>query len=728
MGGLSGLFKRKKGPAPGQAAAPAQTQAPAAGMQAMASQLGNQGMIAAMGAQRPSTGGAGVNQALAQTMLSRLPAGQAAAGQEETAAPQQAGQNARQNREMAEMQQEPQMARTSLSDLYTTLRDSQRGGIHIHGGNSRLYEGVMSALGDINSAMNQSFTQDVKENMQLLIDMERRYRELITACAAYTSRNPSTTAGQHRKELVTQIQARASTDLVALSAIRTDFCSLPAQQQAGKGWNELLNQTRSIRLSVQDFASMNKADGGAASEVYKIGRNATVQNMDGSTSQHGDLQFFKPEDEYVQQDDYFMNEIRNYIARDKTEKKKLSKKDRDILLQWGSLGLAKARAEHPSGLSGGDDIVKDILNNTEGGAFGAAMTMDKVLSRHPKLSDKEKAMIKKWVNTKDASESKLPRGLSEAGKAVAASLADQAHSAATTSYTIRDLGLRGDEKVNMTRRNVATSRVAALLGVGNLVAKSETAEIYDEASGTVIRGNLMAKAEGVSPGKEFMAKNKMEKGADTLKVSATGGFQRDLCNLQVLDIICGQIDRHADNFYVSLNVNGELAGLQAIDNDASFGTEERLGTLMDAGRYDREVFSDDGEMTMPYMDKNMAERIESVDPEMIRFALKDLLKDKEIEAVVNRLNKTKAGIRKNRAERPERFLEDHQWNDDTAQEMVDLDWDAQGKFNTISDRMEQRKHLARGNYFGRLMNSGSAAAGSWNIGKGASPKIRRRRS
>ena len=262
----------------------------------------------------------------------------------------------------------------------------------------------------------------------------------------------------------------------------------------------------------------------------------------------------------------------------------------------------------------------------------------------------------------------------------------------------------------MTRRNVATSRVAALLGVGNLVAKSETAEIYDEASGTVIRGNLMAKAEGVSTAKEFMAKNKMKRGENTLKVSTTGGFQRDLCNLQVLDIICGQMDRNTGNFYVSLNESGEVSGLQAIDNDASFGTEEGLGVLKEGGRVDRELFSDDGGMTIPYMDKSMAERVETVDPEMIRFALKDLLKDKEIEAVVNRLNKTKAGIRKNRAERPERFLEDHQWNDDTAQEMVDLDWDAQGKFNTISDRMEQRKHLVRGNYFGKLMNSGSATA------------------
>ena len=131
------------------------------------------------------------------------------------------------------------------------------------------------------------------------------------------------------------------------------------------------------------------------------------------------------------------------------------------------------------------------------------------------------------------------------------------------------------------------------------------------------------------------------------------------------------------------------------------------------------------------MDKNLAQRIEKLDPEMIRFALKDLLTDDEINATIGRLDKTRKAIEKQRMEDPSRLLEDDEWNDDTAQRLIDDSWEKVGRFwlaknreeatNIIDDTMLQQ------NYFGRYMiNSVGDKMKLWNYGKSKSPQIRRK--
>lgn len=91
--------------------------------------------------------------------------------------------------------------------------------------------------------------------------------------------------------------------------------------------------------------------------------------------------------------------------------------------------------------------------------------------------------------------------------------------------------------VNMSRRNVATSRMASLLGLEELIAKSQTVDITDEATGRLIRGNLMDQAEEIGYA---------DAGEDMIKGKVTSSFLRDVTNLQVLDVLCGQLDRHGE--------------------------------------------------------------------------------------------------------------------------------------------------------------------------------------
>ena len=566
-------------------------------------------------------------------------------------------------RAMANMQQAPAMARDSLKDLYTDLRRSQKGGVPVW--NSSLYNKVVNSLKAINNAMSVHFTDNPTENHKMLSEMDDKYRELISACNEYTSRSPRTEAGIARKNIVLHIQEKASADLLALGAVRTDFCALSPEEQRQKDWNQLLDQSRTIHLTVKDFAAFGKETGGQASEVYRLtAQNSTVKGADGTPIQLSDTHYFKPEDEF----DMSQKNVAAQIAEKTFERfPSLTKNDKKLIREWAS---------------------RPLLQGTE--------------------SHKDSGL-----------ESKLT-GLSQDGIAAIHFIDDRVPSAYITSDTVMErlkIG-EGSEKVNMTRRNVATSRMAALLGVGNLVAKSETAEIYDEATGSTIRGNLMEQARGQMSGNDITAKAKEDKKTITFSstkerpdvlLNSTGNFQRDLCSLQVFDNICGQIDRHGGNFLVTKNEQDELSDLQGIDNDGAFGLNENGAFINGQGNTRNAYNIQTGEMELPFLDRAFAERINAVDPEMIKYALKDLLTEREIAAVITRLNSVKKAIS---TMDESRLLRDEDWNDDTAQTLIDQAWKANQRFNELDNDPNTKSQTALEklnqsvlyeNYFGELM-------------------------
>lgn len=570
------------------------------------------------------------------------------------------GENAK---AMESIQQNPTMARDSLKDLYTELRRSQKGGVPVW--NSSLYNKVVNSLKSINNAMRVNFTDNPTQNHKMLSEMDDKYRQLISACNEYTSRSPRTEAGIARKNIVLHIQEKASTDLIALSAVRTDFCSLSPEEQRQKDWNQLLDQSRTIHLTVKNFAAIGKEAGGQASEVRTLtAQNATVKGADGTPVQLSDTHYFKPEDEY----DMSQKNVAAQIAEKTFERfPSLTKNDKKLIREWASRPLVQGTESH-----------------------------------------------------KDSElESKLT-GLSQDGIAAIHFIDDRVPSAYITSDTVMErlkIG-EGSEKVNMTRRNVATSRMAALLGVGNLVAKSETAEIYDEATGSTIRGNLMEQARGQRSGNDITAKAKEDKKTITYSstkerpdvlLNSTGNFQRDLCSLQVFDNICGQIDRHGGNFLVTQNEQGELSDLQGIDNDGAFGLNDNGAFINGQGNTRNAYNIQTGEMELPFLDRAFAERIKAVDKEMIKYALKDLLTEKEIDAVITRLEDVKKAIS---TMDESRLLRDEDWNDDTAQTLIDQAWKANQRFNELDNDPNTKRQttleklnqsVLYENYFGELM-------------------------
>ena len=301
-----------------------------------------------------------------------------------------------------------------------------------------------------------------------------------------------------------------------------------------------------------------------------------------------------------------------------------------------------------------DSIDVDAVN-AKGERAGYEFALQQTLEKYPNLSAKDKKSLQKL--NEDSRVSELSKkDFSDEGIEAATYLINrmlQLNKTVVKGY-VKHIGIVDEGgTANMTRRNVATSRIADLLGLGKLVAKSRTVEIHDEATGKTIRGNLMDQAEGEEYGKI----------KDKLKNSEiASGFMRDLTNLQVLDALCGQVDRNTGNMLYKTD-NGKLSGVQAIDNDASFGTNTDVLSATVGDYKDARVFDvESGEMVVPYMDDELAQRIENLDSEVVRYVLADLLKEEEIQAFIQRLDKMKEGIQKARKEHPDRFLKgDKAW-------------------------------------------------------------------
>ncbi len=208
----------------------------------------------------------------------------------------------------------------------------------------------------------------------------------------------------------------------------------------------------------------------------------------------------------------------------------------------------------------------------------------------------------------------------------------------------------GKKGIVFADRDVATYRIAALFGKASLFAKSEKVSVktWDHS----YNGHLMQKAEGQDAA-QFVAdviKEKVKAGKDdTLRNSdiqekMTGGFIRDLCNLQILDYICGQTDRHLGNYMVQKDANGKLIGLKGIDNNMAFGGMKN---------YERKISScivcpvgTDGELVLPYMDMEMANTILAMRPELVRQQLAGFIEPEEIDLAINRISKLQIAIKR----------------------------------------------------------------------------------
>ncbi len=170
------------------------------------------------------------------------------------------------------------------------------------------------------------------------------------------------------------------------------------------------------------------------------------------------------------------------------------------------------------------------------------------------------------------------------------------------------------------RRSAAMSAAADLLGCSGVIARSSPMVIRDQ-NGNEAEGTFMLEAKGLDYENPSSDADKVD--ANSLK-DTDGQALRDLADLQVLDYICGNIDRHQGNMIYRFNADSKLIGVQGIDNDCSFGTKIPVWQGQNHLAAPKDMIA---------VTESMYKKVSALSPEELEYALRGFdLSDAELQA------------------------------------------------------------------------------------------------
>ncbi len=297
-------------------------------------------------------------------------------------------------------------------------------------------------------------------------------------------------------------------------------------------------------------------------------------------------------------------------------------------------------------------------------------------------------------------------------------LAEKVYLALNKNAILKGAGIRPGSK--LARRNGAMSDVARLLGFPQLLAESRRVTI--EQNGEKIDGVMMEAADMealdnvyMNPDSPFFKVNEDQFNSEPLL--------RSLADLQILDFLCGNIDRHKANFFTRFDLSDpahpKITGVQGIDNDTSFGEITQGGRASLAKADNLKIITPE-----------MADAVSKMDYEDLDEILRDYgLSEKEIEAANSRLGTLKGYIFRGESSRNNELLyrkmdgdvpytyiqnrkgtihivEADEWKKLTIQSLamigVQKDGDGRGNiFNEMEKQLETKRNLVEKNQFTR---------------------------
>ena len=260
-------------------------------------------------------------------------------------------------------------------------------------------------------------------------------------------------------------------------------------------------------------------------------------------------------------------------------------------------------------------------------------------------------------------------------------------------------------------RNVAAYRLAARLGMADVIAKAETMDLRvgDRSMSGVFmqtaKGEDLARLSELSGMRDIVqSRQAMAEGMDTARA------KRQLCDLQILDYLCGNIDRHAKNFIYQTSVGDDgktrVTGVVGIDNDMSFGTKT-------AGFPDAVVPPDE----LRAVSAATYQTITQMNPAELKTLLGDLgLGDQEIAAAQTRLQILKTSL----------ISRAHSFDPTTPAEQQFAEAQRNGQVFVFNDEMDfdsvpfaSFAAASGNNYFRKMMDAPEAVmAGTESVAKG----------
>ena len=526
-------------------------------------------------------------------------------------------------------------------------------------------KGYMKPVTDSLAALDKFLDGDIPKTAEgavdvaALEDVTHYFLDTLAACDKYLDKrkNPWTDEGKARYAMVSDIREKVSQESVKfadrIEKLKADPKSIP---EDGK-WISILTDIRTEKYEDGKDDVTISSEGGGTSDVIVIEKKGVKQ--------------------YIKENEKvptarFADVLTQEIDRIKKDKKILGENDPHLKNQTDSLMLI-ARFVDRKYDSFYDPMLQDLDNYFYDNDID--VTPEKVteylMSSFSEIKTRQEASKKEYdeLKAKDEEIEKQMKALEDAQKQDSPEykeLQEKSNSLLKqmdqSDYlymghvvmkmkknrqmrllATKRAGIKDGE--DLTKRNVATKRLADMLKLNDLVVDTKLADVT--VGNKKINGITMGHAEGISSSEiQDMAE------AEKKKVSYSPEAYKQILSLQVLDVLCGQVDRHSSNFLCSYTKDEKgnyiIDKITAIDNDLSFGnlSYDKFKDYGDSLQGPGRSIEKNGELQMPAIDYDLAINILNLKPSDLEYQMKDLLSKSEREALVDRLKGVQRVIRK----------------------------------------------------------------------------------
>ena len=486
---------------------------------------------------------------------------------------------------------------------------------------SKFYNDVQDGLNELVNEIKKA-RMDSESNAKVVA----AYVKVENACEKYLKERPgerTTIEGKHRQQVIKSVMEFCKKDYENLSDLTARDINRAAEK--GKRYKDLISDVRSEVVQLPPDDKIIKV-GGAISKRLII--KDKEKGLDGFFTEPNYVYSFKNTADLTLE------------ALEKSEYKEVFKKLIDEMQNMEQNDRVKFFRRKKEGMP--DEIGKYKLKENDSEWVYVAKGERLII---PKNEETKRQVKMFWIGLDDYKDYYND--------------SNQRPSRKVEEFQIHRINGALKEGREVPKRNVAMSRVATIMGMDDIIAKSKTMKVK-KSDGTEIDGVYMEKAKGMSLG-ELKATAIYQTAMGVVlsckdpnfkcilnqsdKVYENGNFKLKLSDMNILDIICGNSDRHSGNitYTFSKTEDGyEISDIQGIDNDLSFGNTPKdiNGNL---ALHNRNRFE-----YIRCVRKSTADKINSMSKEMLKFTLGDLIQEDEIESTWERLQAVKKYLENNK--------------------------------------------------------------------------------
>ncbi len=476
---------------------------------------------------------------------------------------------------------------------------------------STMMEELKASIGTLNKELNKPIQRGAKFETGKK-PLEDAYKAVIEKCSTYLEEKETARSkdGKRRLELVRHILEQSEKEYAAFSKLTQQELKIN-QYMLTQTWTDVLYGVRAVKISLGD--DRVKVVGAGTSIIYR------VQEEDGTSS------YVKPEEAIVSEKSA-INIVSEYA--------KVAPPEMMEVVEFFELKLNRMEWLKDWMESYNLDVEMEAAQNKSAAAWQQGESEEDYKKRvEESRYNAYKAILVKWLGKNKEFRELFQRKETECVRFL------QMYFKKSNEFETATSVAKIKEGSVISNRNVSTSRVAKSLNISEIIAESSTVLIQKDDKSPV-RANSMEGVESrtMSDLRDYCQHEKIE-------IVYSPVVIKQLLTLQVFDYICGQVDRHMNNYAVFYRLNDqnkmEITGLKAIDNDMAFGSgiTEKKGL-----NYMSWLKNDFGKINVPFLDKAFYMRLMEYTPQMAEFEQADLRTPEEIEALKKRLENVRTEL------------------------------------------------------------------------------------